>query len=545
MMTANPLHSTRWMVVLLGMLMVALMPASAWAAAQNFVCSAGRAYGTLYDSGNGACPDTMKFTNVFSFLICHTEQLSANLMGNMYCGVMTALMPTVTAAVTLAVLIFGIGFTLGFSQITAQEFQKFLLKIAVVYAFATQSDLLIGFGYNLLVTGLREGTAIAISALYHADGTATNGMSVYAMMDKFLATALHMATDNVGQQWSKDNNPCQNAVFAAMAIMAIAFPPIFAIGMSIIIRIGLTFIRAIFGYLYALIGITFLLTLAPFFLSFSLFQLTHTFYDKWLGYLVSFSLQMVIVFAFLAFVLSIKVDNVTNSISAIVVPASQTTETTSVRLPWKYCTLCEFNVVNKDSGAVMKDNDPEFLSKGKLQCTSNPPKPISVLQGVSPPDGAAGGASGGGSSAASSKVANSLMKFAASGLISLLVLAYIVDTLMGKIPGLAQMLASSLNQSSMFATQLVAGDPMTQATIIDMPGGGMVNTLDRGFRDGFASQNNSVSGVVAGFKKATERLVLGGGDRRGVADAGEGRNDPGLRENFMSYLMNPQRTNRG
>jgi hypothetical protein len=523
------LHPPRSIHAWLGILLLALMPTSAWAAVEDFVCLGGKAYGTLYDSGNGACPDTMNFSNVFSFLICHTEQLSANLMGNMYCGVMTVLQPMVTAAVTLAVVIFGISFTLGFSQITAQEFQKFLLKIAVVYAFATQSDLLIGFGYNLLITGLREGTAIAISALYNANGTITDGMSVYAMLDKFLATALHMATDNVGQEWTKDHNPCQNAVFAAMAIMAIAFPPIFYIGMSIIIRIGLTFIRAIFGYIYAIIGITFLLTLAPFFLSFYLFQLTSSYYDKWLGYLVSFSLQLVIVFAFLAFVLSIKVDNVTSSVSAIIVPAAHTTETTSIRLPWQYCTLCEFDVVHKDSGAVMQDNDPEFLSKGKLQCRDNPPKPISVLQGIAPPDSAA--------------VANSLMKFAAGGLISLLVLAYIVDTLVGKIPGLAQTLASSFNSSSLYATQLVSGDQMGQAPMIDMPGGGMVNTLDRGFRDGFSGQNNTVTGVVEGFKKATERIVLGGGNRRGVEDEGEGVNDPGLRENFISYLMNPQRRN--
>ena len=540
-MSQRLLNSTLLPIIGYWLLMVilSLSPTDAWAVGlNNFACSGSAASGSLYDSGLGSCPATMKFSNVFSFLICHTEQLTANLMGNMYCGVMTALQPMVTAAITLAVALFGVNFTLGFSQVTAQEFQKFLLKIAVIYAFATQADLLIGVGYNLLVTGLREGTAVAISSLYQANGTATDGMGVYAMLDKFLATALHMATDNVGQTWDKDHSPCKNAVFAAMAIMAVAFPPIFYLGMSIIIRIFLTFIRSIFGYIYALVGITFLLTLSPFFLSFYLFERTKSFFEKWLGYLVSFSLQMVIVFAFLSFVLSIKVDNVTNSISDIVVPAVQTTDTTSIRLPWKYCTLCKFDVVNKDSGAVMQDNDKDFLSKGKLQC-KKPVDGIQVTQGLAAPDAATG--SGNSSGGSSSKVANSLMKFAASGLISLLVLAYVVDTLIAKIPGIAQTLASSLNGASA-APQLGGGDPMGQGPTLDMPGGGMVNIMERGFRDGFQSQNNSISGVAAGFKKAAERLVFGG---RGSPPTDEGANDPGLRENFMSYLMNPQRGNRG
>lgn len=513
-----------------------LLPAAAWAAGPGaFYCSGGHAVGTLYDDGGGVCPTTMKFSNVFSFLICHTEQLSANLMGDMYCGVMRALTPAVTAAVTMAVLFSGIGFMLGFSNVSGKDFLGFLLKVAVIYGFAIEADLIIGIGYNLLISGLRDGTAVAISSLYIANGTMppNTALDVYALMDGFLAQAFHFATDAVGQAWDKSHNPCQNAIFAVIAVMAIAFPPLAFVGMMIIVRIAMSFLRAIFGYMYSIIGITFLLTLAPFFLSFYLFKQTQALFEKWLGYLVSFSLQLVIVFAFLAFVLSLKFDHITNSLVDVIMPVAQTKEGASFRAPWKYCTLCEFDVVHKDTGAKLDSSSPEFLKSGKLQCRT-PKKPIPIDQLFVPPAAAAkGGPPTGG---VAPEFSNSLVKFTATGLLSLLVLAYIVDALLGNIPAIAQVLASSLG-GAMYAPQLVRGN-VSMSTQMGIPGEEVLETLGRGFSDGFNSQSNTASGAIEGFKKAAQRLVVGGPRR---ADYGYGTNDRSLLQHFRNYLLNPQR----
>lgn len=517
---------------------VALAPTSAWALVTgSFSCSGGRAVGSLYDAGGGVCPNTMKFSNVFSFLVCHTEQLTANLMGNMYCAVIRALTPAVTAAVTLAVLFSGIGFTLGFSNVTGKDFLGLLLKIAVVYGFATQADLIIGIGYNLLVSGLREGTAVAIGSLYTAKGTAppSNAMDVYALMDDFLAQALHFATDAVGQTWTSGQNPCKNAIFAVMAIFLIAFPPIFYIGVLMIIRISMTFVRAIFGYMYSIIGITFLLTLSPFFLSFYLFKQTHSLFDKWLGYLVSFSLQLVIVFAFLAFILSIRIDHITGSLMDVIMPAAQTKEGTSWRAPWKYCTLCEFDVVDKMTGAVMANNSPDFLSRGKLQCRM-PKKPIPIDQMFAPPAKPAGGgaAAAPAPSASTAAFQNTLMAFATTGLLSLLVLVYVIDAVLGNIPALAQALANGLNSGTATSPQLVGGLTYGQAQALGVPGEGLLTTFERGFTAGYNSQTNTPAAIIAGFKEASKRLVVGSSGPQGVTD-------PGLVGQFMRFLVNPQR----
>lgn len=518
-----------------------LLPAFAYAqvSTAGFSCSGGHATGSLYDAGAGVCPTTMKFSNVFSFLLCHTEQISANLLGSMYCGVMSALQPAVTATVTLAVLFAGTGFMIGFTNITGKDFLALLLKIAAVYAFATDADLIIGIGYNLLVSGLREGTAVAISSLYRANGSLApdTALGVYALMDGFLAQALHFATDAIGQTWDQEHNPCQNAIFAVMAIMAIAFPPIFYIGLMMIARIAMTFLRAVFGYMYSVVGITFLLTLSPFFLSFMLFKQTQSLFEKWLGYLVSFSLQLVIVFAFLSFILSIRIDHVTNSLTDVIMPTAQNYESTTIRMPWQYCTVCEFDVVDKDSGAVLASDSGDFLSRGKLQCRE-PKKPLPVMQQLTPPSENAGGAGGGGAPSGGGNTAfqNTLMKFATTGLLSLLVLAFVVDALLGSIPAMAQYLASNLG-NAMYAPQMVGGD-VGQAPAMGIPGEGVINTLQRGFTDGFRNQTNAVSGAIEGFRNSVQRMVIGGG-RSG--DANPQDNSPGIVGHFMRFMINPQR----
>lgn len=494
-------------VALLLAFALALIPENAWAAvAGSFTCSNGHASGQLYDTGNGTCPTTMKFSNVFSFLVCHTEQLSANLMGSMYCSIVDRLEFAVTAMVTLAVLFFGVTFTLGVTQMTAKEFQVILLKIAFVYGFATQADLIIGIGYNLLVSGLRDGTAIAVSSLYSSAGTPTNGLGVYQLLDSFLAKALHFATDAVGQKWVQGENPCKNAIFAVMAIMAIVLPPVFYLCVLLIIRISLTFLRAIFGYLYSLLGITFLLCLSPFFLSFYLFRRTNEFFKKWLNHLISFSLQIVIVFAFLAFVVSIKVDNITSSLTDIIMPATQTKEATGFRKLFTYCTVCKFDVVDKTDHTTVLTSDADILSKGELKC-KDPKTPLTVFEAnAQPPD---------------ANEQNTLIKFATHGLLALVVLAYIVDMLLSIIPILAENLSIGYAEASGFG----------------VPGFGLLNTVERSFEESFSNNTNSVTGLVEGFKTATKRLVVG---ERG-ADGELSPTDPGLVGNFMNFIRDPQR----
>ncbi len=530
-------------------------------AAENFSCASdGSAQGKLYQT-NASCPTTLSFEHIFSYFICNMEQLSSNLMGNMYCGMVTSLTPMVMAVMTFAVMIFGIGFTIGVIPATAREFQKFLLKVTFILVFATQSEYLIGYGYRFFVEGAREGISIALSGLYTAPNgapaTGNTAANVYAQLDGFLAQTLHFATDYVGAEWNREggSNPCNNALFAVMAIMAIAFPPIFYLSLLIVFKIALTFLRGVFGYVYAIVGITFLLALAPIFLSFFMFQATRSYFDKWLGYLVSFALQMVVVFAFLTFIVSIDVSNSSRGLPDIIKPVQETQETTSLRLPWQYCTLCDFEMIDGDGNVVPQTGYDNFIGKGTLRCKANPNynenatdpsnrvnyTPIRALNSFVPESGA---------SAPNRDVQNTLMKFAGTSLLSLLVLAYIIDGILRFVPYFAQKIAGGI---ASYAPQLGGGSSPSGIGTVDIPGlrneggeySGVFGSFERGFNRGFTnnvdakgnkSSDNSFSRTGNGIREAFSTMVSG-------RDDGTGR-DPGLIGGMTRWFSNPLGTTR-
>ena len=327
-----------------------------------FVCFGKLATGTLYVV-NSSCPTTLEFNHLFSFLVCNMEELTSNLMGHIYCGMTDALTPALAAVLTIAVSVFGTAFLIGVIPATAREFQVFLLKIVCVWVFATRSQLIIELGYRLLVNGMRQGVDLILAGF----GTSGTTVTVYSEMDKFLEKVITFATQYAGISGSTASDPCKDAIFAVMAVMAVAFPPFAFLGVALLMRIAITFIRAVFGYIYAMIGIAFLLVLTPFFLSFYLFRQTNSLFQKWLGYLVSFSLQIVILFAFLAFVLSIDVSHISGSFTSIIMKHEVVKEGGSFRAPWEYCTICDFHAVDASGNEIKKEEYSKFLGSGKLE----------------------------------------------------------------------------------------------------------------------------------------------------------------------------------
>ncbi len=550
--TANRLFIGTLLLFIACLLMIdpAFAQSTASTASSAFTCSGGKASGALYDT-TMSCPTTLKIDNIFSFLVCNMEHLASNLMGQMFCGIVAQLLPAVMAMLTLAVLFFGVGFTIGVIPATARDFQMFLLKMALVFVFATKSEYLIGIGYNLLITGMREGTAIALSSMYSkvgGNGTSAlpaafqpnvaNGYAVYYYLDHFLGTAMHFATDYIGMDGT--TNACKNAVFAVMALMAVAFPPVFYIGVMIIFRVALTFLRAVFGYIYAIVGIVFLLTCAPFFLTFALFNVTRNFFDRWLGYLVSFSLQVVILFAFLGFVLSINVSNVSKGVTNIIMFDQKTYETTTMRLPWHYCTICDFEVVGPD-GNVYDDSSGQgygvnMISSGALRCKT-PKTALNMATAVAPPSNTTTANTALGA-AKTQSVQRALLKFATGGLLSLLVLAYVLEYILSYVPALALLLAGGLNAT--YSPQLGGPDPMGQKLAVDMPGGKLIDTFEQGFTDGYASEGigrTSIVSTATGLKTGFRRAILGGGGGDDSLPRSAGVNDPGLVQNFTNFML--------
>ena len=507
----------------------------------GFSCSAGRASGTLYDSSE-PCQTTLSMKHIFSFLVCNMERMTANLMGQMYCGILQTAIPAVNAALTLAVMIYGMAFTMGVIPATARDLQLFLLKMGLVWAFATQADYLIGIGYNLLITSMREGIIITLSGVYAGEEQQpiTTSQQLYEYLDRFLAQMISLATTSAGISWDDPNqNPCKNAVFAVMAAMSFIFPPLFYVGVALLFKVGLTFVRAVFGYLYALMALVFFVTMAPLFLCFALFRQTTPLFNKYIGYCVSFSLQVIIVFAFLGAIVSMKVDHITSSFIDIIVPYKQENEAVAYRLPWQYCTVCDFQAVDRETLQPIEDYK-NFISRGKLVCKQDKEgKPVTLITSMSPRDEEGG---------LTKEIRNSLLKFTTTALLSLVVLAYVVDALLRWAPALAQSLAGGLGAA--FAPQIAGGgrgDSFASRPVVGMPGNDSIDALERGFADGYVNAMRdgkfTPNAVMQGFREGAVRMLFGDRARTpGIENrfSGNVNDDPGLVGNFISFIVRPE-----
>lgn len=551
MLRRIPPHLLGYLCILIALfLMIDPAFAQGIGGAGSFRCSNGQGSGTLYDSGS-SCPTTLHFNNVFSFLVCNMEKLTSNVLGNMICGMVYDLAPAFLALVTMAVLFQGVTFTLGMNaRASARDLQLFLIKMAALTAFATQADYIIDISYNFFMSGMRDGILTVLSNLMPATANTadaanlTGAAKMYALLDNFLGAGMKFATDYIG---AREQTPasgqtvdyCKNAVFVVMAIMAVAFPPIFYISLMIIFRIALTILRAVFSYIYAMLGIAFLLVMSPIFLGFALFRQTQPLFEKWVGYMASFALQVILLFAFLSFILSIDVKHISSSLPDVIRHVENPQETTSIRMPWEYCTLCEFKVVDKTDHTTEITNSADFISKGELKCNT-PLKTIKVLEAAAPgntPNAAAN----------QQQVLNTLMSFATVGLMSLLILAYVVETLLTLLPSIAQKLAGGFGGAT-YAPQIGGGMDPYGRTTIGMPGESLIDqTFGRDgqnasigtFGRGLASESNSVSGTVKGVRESIRGLVTGQtSDGRGTGEGGERGGLPGA---FRDFLADPNR----
>lgn len=522
----RPSPSRLMVALLLAAVAVMLQAPDAFAIADDistsgFSCSGGTASGNLFVSGDG-CPTSLTMDNVFSFLVCNFQQLSSNIMGKMYCGMILQLAPSVMAAVTLTTAIYGVMFTFGMIPATGKEALKFLLKCAFVVAFTTNADYLIGIAYRGALGAISGGASIAIGLM--SAGDIHNGTGVYSQLDGFLSNFFHAATDMMGGKTPQDM--CKNAIFAVLATMFVVFPFLGYMGLLLLTRIILTFFRAVFAYIYAVVAITFVLLLAPFFIVFSLFKLTSNLFERWLGYLVSFALQVVLLFSFLAFIFSMHLEKnqVVTNLTSVIMYNAEHAEGTSFSVPIRHCTLCDFKVVNSKTDKDMKDTDPDYIKNGKMICvdhsSDSPAKPGTV----SMTDPATGKTIKAipirptlATSPDSKGQLGSLLSFTGNGILSLIILALIIEHLLKLVPSLAQKLAS--NMSANYATQLGGGFPSGRIPTADLPGSSIINNYGQGFERGFGSvsgkyglERDGLSATLEGIKQGTTTARGGLGD---------------------------------
>lgn len=244
---------------------------------------------------------------------------------NLFHGFQQTIKKTVTLALTLYVIFFGIKVILG-QQIPAKgEIFIFILKMILVVYFA------LGNGLKDDIKPAFENVSLGLSqAFFQAGGNqrlcnytdeflVSKGIPPYAMDKKYLA--LWDALDcRVGYYLGFYNVAKSDFSGTVNASSLLAMPAIitFFIPLLLSMQIVMALATLIFGvlfllivvyvvhtYLVALIGMNIVLYLAPLMVPMSLFKFTRGFFDGWIKILMTFAIQPVILFVFLALMMTV------------------------------------------------------------------------------------------------------------------------------------------------------------------------------------------------------------------------------------------------
>lgn len=289
--------------VALALLFLAVFPADALAAGSTLECQGPVPVGTLYDTTN-YCTGITGIQNIFSGLICNFKTIIDDVLTRMYCGVQDTMRTPLALAITLYLVVFGIQISSGMIRMNGGEIVSRLIKIGLIWIFATQAAYGIGVGYNFFISAMDTGIGWALGSILTAPtsfsfndlcqfGTMTppftNEKMLFLYLDYRVCTTLTGPFSESGARLT--------AFIGALSYVA---PPVFLMFMYFTLKTLAIIVRAVLSYLLCISAIAFLIALSPIFLSFMLFKTTSAQSENWLRYLIAFTFQIVLNFAGIA-----------------------------------------------------------------------------------------------------------------------------------------------------------------------------------------------------------------------------------------------------
>jgi len=269
-------------------------------------------------------------------------------MARMYCGMLNGLKPSITAMLSFLVVIFGAGIATGIVNFTAKEAMILAFKIALVCAFALDPSWGIGIGYRFFISFSETLSNVVLSV-----------MGAGVTMDKPDKVVLGLMNLTSGGQPPPSAMDSLHAlitpgsstyvppmcwgILAPLLLALVIFMPFIIVFVILLILqyLGL-FFRILLGYLSSLLMISLLFVFAPLFICFSLFKLTKGLFESWIKYLISFSLQMIIMFAMLAFISLMPSANFFTNLMGLLKEQNNTFSFLLFTTPIHFCGICDF-----------------------------------------------------------------------------------------------------------------------------------------------------------------------------------------------------------
>jgi type IV secretion system protein VirB6 len=207
------------------------------------------------------------------------DLITSTFISGGYKAMSSAMQGPVAAMCVLYIVLTGFSITRGLIKKPMDEFVKVSIRIGIVYMLAFNWGTFSAYFVGLFVNGAGELGAVMMKAtpltLPEIDGI-TSAVGINGTLQSALIEVVRVGL----WTWEKGSLTHAGPLFTGFLI--------WASGMAVV---GLAF----FEIIVAKLMIAVCMTTAPLFLSFTLFDKTRTYFDRWLDKLVGFSLVLVMV----------------------------------------------------------------------------------------------------------------------------------------------------------------------------------------------------------------------------------------------------------
>jgi type IV secretory pathway VirB6-like protein len=244
---------------------------------------------------NATCGPLAKFTQYITGILCKsTNEVYTQIISN------TSFLSYIRVILVLYIAYLGLAFVMGFLEMTHREFVIIILKFGLVLqlsATTTSWEFFNDYFFSFFVNGVGELTGILFGTGSQTScagsGSCTINVAGIQAFDSALA-----------QLFSYDTTR-KIMTLLTWKVYGFFYVTIIYIAILIILYV---IIKAIIIFLVSFLAISTLIVLAPIFLPFILFKLTHSFFERWLGQLVSYFIQPLVVLTFAFFMVSMLIN---------------------------------------------------------------------------------------------------------------------------------------------------------------------------------------------------------------------------------------------
>lgn len=227
----------------------------------------------------------ISYENLVNDLLTQVDTLLGDYIQNGYEALVDYLAAPLGAAIVLFFICYGVSISQGWIKGSVAGLTHSLFKIGVIYFLAMNWGNFSFYVYDLFYKGASEIGAVLLKAS-HIHFSTSEELTINTALQTVLSEVWEIAQWIFNKGGITDPGPWIGGVLVGLV-------GIFLVGFSLL------------EIVIAKCMLSILFVIAPLFISFTLFEVTETFFDRWLGSCVSYAALMILISASLGIVLSV------------------------------------------------------------------------------------------------------------------------------------------------------------------------------------------------------------------------------------------------